>query len=208
MAFLVLQCRGHEQWQDLVEQGTCSKLPSLVCDLTQGCLQWQRGRHWPIWPSQNYLNISSSFFKIMVMIAGKPLIHKNQNIQLAFLMGGVPFFIFSSSFMIFLSFCSSGLSVDSSTSTYADTQVIKCRSHDSTNMILMFLQFHNFFFKILTSSLSKYWISSGLRKGRFPEGWSFICFTVRSSACMWKPVMPPIGVGVAESLRAGVRMGT
>lgn len=148
------------------------------------------------------------FLKITVIIAGKPLIHKNQNIQLAFLMGGVPFFIFSSSFMIFLSFCSSGLSVDSSTSTYADTQVIKCRSHDSTNMILMFLQFHNFFFKILTSSLSKYWISSGLRKGRFPEGWSFICFTVRSSACMWKPVMPPIGVGVAESLRAGVRMGT
>lgn len=62
MAFLVLQCRWHEQWQDLVEQGTCSKLPSLVCDLAQRCLQWQRGGHWPIWPSQNYFNISSSFF--------------------------------------------------------------------------------------------------------------------------------------------------
>lgn len=62
--------------------------------------------------------------------------------------------------------------------------------------------------RMLTSSLSKYWISSGLRKGRFPEGWSFICFTERSSACMWKPVMPPIGVGVADSFRAGVRMGT
>lgn len=61
---------------------------------------------------------------------------------------------------------------------------------------------------MLTSSLSKYWMSSGLRKGRFPEGWSFICFVVRSSACIWKPVMPPMGVGVAASLRAGVRIGT
>lgn len=60
----------------------------------------------------------------------------------------------------------------------------------------------------LTKSLSKYWMSSGLRKGRFPEGWSFICLVVRSSACMWKPVIPPIGVGVADSLRAGVWMGT
>lgn len=61
---------------------------------------------------------------------------------------------------------------------------------------------------LLTSSLSKYWMSSGLRNGRFPDGWSFICFVVRSSACMWKPVMPPIGVGVADNLRAGVRIGT
>lgn len=37
--------------------------------------------------------------------------------MLTFLMGGVPFLIFRSSFMILRSFCSSGLRVDSSTST-------------------------------------------------------------------------------------------
>lgn len=59
-----------------------------------------------------------------------------------------------------------------------------------------------------TSSLSKYWISSGFRNGRLPEGWSLTLFIVRSSVCMWNPVIPPKGVGVAVSLRAGVRIGT
>lgn len=59
-----------------------------------------------------------------------------------------------------------------------------------------------------TSSLSKYWISSGFRNGRLPDGWSLTLFIVRSSVCMWNPVIPPRGVGVAVSFRAGVRMGT
>lgn len=45
VALLVLQRGRHEQWQDLVEQGACSKLPSFVCDLTQSRLgQDRRGR--------------------------------------------------------------------------------------------------------------------------------------------------------------------
>lgn len=44
-------------------------------------------------------------------------LHKKEQLECTFLMGGVPFLIFSSNFMIFRSFCSSGLSVDSSTST-------------------------------------------------------------------------------------------
>jgi len=59
-----------------------------------------------------------------------------------------------------------------------------------------------------TSSLSKYWMSSGFRNGRLPDGWSLTLFIVRSSVCMWNPVIPPKGVGVAVSLRAGVRIGT
>ena len=39
MALLVLQCGGHEQGEDLVEQGARSKLTSLVCDLPQRRLQ-------------------------------------------------------------------------------------------------------------------------------------------------------------------------
>jgi hypothetical protein len=39
VALLVLQSRRHEQGQDLVEQGPRSKLPRLVCDLTQGSLR-------------------------------------------------------------------------------------------------------------------------------------------------------------------------
>lgn len=62
--------------------------------------------------------------------------------------------------------------------------------------------------KELTSSLSKYCMSSGFKKGRFPEGWSLTLFIVLSSVCMWNPVIPPKGVGVAVSLRAGVRIGT
>ncbi len=41
-------------------------------------------------------------------------------LKAAFLIGGVPFFIFSNNFMIFLSFCSSGGRVSSSTSTWND----------------------------------------------------------------------------------------
>ena len=39
VALLVLQCRGHEQGQDLVEQGPCPKLPCLVCDLAESGLR-------------------------------------------------------------------------------------------------------------------------------------------------------------------------
>jgi hypothetical protein len=42
---------------------------------------------------------------------------KKKNKTQTFLMGGVPFLILSSNFMIFLSFCSSGDNVSSSTST-------------------------------------------------------------------------------------------
>lgn len=42
------------------------------------------------------------------------------NVVFTFLIGGVPFLIFSSSFMIFLSFCSSADSDSSSTSTWMD----------------------------------------------------------------------------------------
>ncbi len=38
MAFLVLQGWGHEEGQDLVEEGAGTKLPRLVCDLSQGSL--------------------------------------------------------------------------------------------------------------------------------------------------------------------------
>ena len=34
MPLLVLQCGGHEQGEDLVEKSVCTKLSSLVCDLT------------------------------------------------------------------------------------------------------------------------------------------------------------------------------
>lgn len=39
VAFLVLKGGGHEQWEDLVEQRSCSKLASFVCDLTKGRLK-------------------------------------------------------------------------------------------------------------------------------------------------------------------------
>lgn len=42
MALLVLQGGRHEQRQDLVEQGACSELTSLICDLTQGGLRQER----------------------------------------------------------------------------------------------------------------------------------------------------------------------
>ena len=39
MSLLVLQCGGHEQRQDLVEEGIRTKLPRLVRDGTQGRLR-------------------------------------------------------------------------------------------------------------------------------------------------------------------------
>lgn len=42
MALLILQGGGHKQWQDLVEQGTCSEFASLICDLTQSSLRAKR----------------------------------------------------------------------------------------------------------------------------------------------------------------------
>ena len=44
MALLVLQCGGHEQREDLVEEGARSKLTSLVCDLSQRRLQTAKRR--------------------------------------------------------------------------------------------------------------------------------------------------------------------
>lgn len=38
MSLLILQCRGHEEGEDLVEQGIGTKLTSLVSDGTQGRL--------------------------------------------------------------------------------------------------------------------------------------------------------------------------
>lgn len=42
MALLILQGGGHEQGQDLVEQGTCSEFASFICDLTQSSLRGKR----------------------------------------------------------------------------------------------------------------------------------------------------------------------
>lgn len=39
VALLVLQGRRHKQWQDLVEQRTCSEFTSLICDLAQCSLE-------------------------------------------------------------------------------------------------------------------------------------------------------------------------
>ena len=52
-------------------------------------------------------------------------------------------------------------------------------------------------------------MSSGLRRGRFPLGCMSTTETLLSGVCIRKPVgVAAIGVGVAVSLRAGVRMGT
>lgn len=39
VALLILQGGRHKQWQDLVEQRTCSEFTSLICDLTQRSLE-------------------------------------------------------------------------------------------------------------------------------------------------------------------------
>lgn len=39
MALLIFQGGWHEQGQDLIEQGACSKFTGLICDLTQGSLE-------------------------------------------------------------------------------------------------------------------------------------------------------------------------
>ena len=65
------------------------------------------------------------------------------------------------------------------------------------------------FEKKLTSNLSKYCISSGFSKGRFPFGCMSTTETLLSGVCILNPIgVPAIGVGVAVSLRAGVRIGT
>lgn len=43
VALLVLQGGRHKQWQNLVEQRTCSKFTSLICDLTQRSLEQEGG---------------------------------------------------------------------------------------------------------------------------------------------------------------------
>lgn len=60
-----------------------------------------------------------------------------------------------------------------------------------------------------TSSLSKYCMSSGFIVGRLPFGCRSTTAVLLSGVCMRKPTgVPARGVGVAVSLRAGVRMGT
>jgi hypothetical protein len=62
--------------------------------------------------------------------------------------------------------------------------------------------------KYLTNSLSKYCASSGFMNGRFPFGWLSIYFADLSSCWIKNPAgVPAIGVGVAVSFRAGVRIG-
>ncbi len=39
MTLLVLQCRRHQQWQDLVKEGSCTKLSGFICDLTKSSLK-------------------------------------------------------------------------------------------------------------------------------------------------------------------------
>lgn len=50
VALLVLQCGRHEQGKDLVEESVCTKLPRLVCELSQCRLGERRWR-------QNLLSI-------------------------------------------------------------------------------------------------------------------------------------------------------
>jgi len=60
-----------------------------------------------------------------------------------------------------------------------------------------------------TSSLSKYCMSSGFIVGRFPFGCRSTTCVLLSGVCIRNPTgVPASGVGVAVSLRAGVRIGT
>lgn len=60
-----------------------------------------------------------------------------------------------------------------------------------------------------TSSLSKYCMSSGFIVGRLPFGCRSTTCVLLSGVCIRNPTgVPASGVGVAVSLRAGVRIGT